>query len=68
MRRRRVTANLPEYLLAEAMGITGMGMTETLVRGLQLIRQTRSYEKSMALRGKINLKIDRDASRERLRR
>jgi hypothetical protein len=65
---RRITANLPEQLLAEAMGVTGKGITETLVEGLRLVRRARAYEKAMALRGKVKLSIDLDASRERRRR
>ena len=65
---RRITANLPEQLLEEAMEVTGKGITETLVEGLRLVRRVRAYEKAMALRGKVNLSIDLDASRERRRR
>ena len=65
---RRITANLPEGLLEEAMEVTGKGITETLVEGLRLVRRARAYEKAMALRGKVNLSIDLDASRERRRR
>jgi hypothetical protein len=63
--RRRVTANLPGDLLDEAMEVTGKGITETLVTGLHLVRRTRAYRSAMALRGKVRLKIDLDASRER---
>lgn len=67
-RGRRITANLPEQLLEAAMEVTGKGITETLVEGLRLVRRARAYEKAMALRGKVNLSIDLDASRERRRR
>ncbi|HEY3122603.1 MAG TPA: hypothetical protein VGK70_00900 [Thermoanaerobaculia bacterium] len=67
-RSRRVTANLPSDLLDDAMGVTGKGITETLVTGLRLVRRTRAYRKAMALRGKVHLKIDLDESRERSRR
>jgi hypothetical protein len=67
-RGRRITANLPEQLLEEAMEVTGKGITETLVEGLRLVRRARAYEKAMALRGKVNLSIDLDVSRERRRR
>jgi hypothetical protein len=66
--RRRVTANLPGDLLDDAMEVTGKGITETLVTGLDLVRRTRAYRAAMALRGKIKLKIDLDESRERPRR
>jgi hypothetical protein len=66
--RRRVTANLPGDLLDDAMDVTGKGITETLVTGLDLVRRTRAYRTAMALRGKVKLKIDLDDSRERPRR
>jgi hypothetical protein len=62
---RRVTANLPRELLDEAMELTGEGITDTLVEGLELIRRRRAYQKAMALRGKIELEVDLDVSRER---
>jgi hypothetical protein len=65
VRTRRVTANLPGALLDDAMHVTGKGITETLVSGLQLVRRTRAYRKAMALRGKVHLEIDLDESRER---
>jgi hypothetical protein len=67
-RGRRITANLPEQLLEDAMEVTGKGITETLVEGLRLVRRARAYERAMALRGKVNLSIDLDVSRERRRR
>jgi hypothetical protein len=65
---RRITANLPGPLLDEAMEVTGKGITETLVEGLRLVRRARAYEKALRLRGKIDLSVDLDASRERRRR
>jgi hypothetical protein len=64
----RITANLPEDLLREAMRVTGSGITETLVRGLRLVRRAGAYERAMALKGKIHLDVDLDQSRERRRR
>jgi hypothetical protein len=68
MANRRVTANLPRDLLEEAMNVTGKGITETIVEGLQLVRRSRAYEKAMAMRGKIRLSVDIGESRERRRR
>jgi hypothetical protein len=65
---RRVTANLPEDLLRDAMEASGRGITETLVEGLRLVRRSRAHAKAMALRGKIRLDVDLDESRERRRR
>jgi len=65
---RRITANIPAGLLAEAMKVTGKGITETLVDGLERVRQLRAYQKAIALRGKVRLDIDLEESRERSRR
>jgi hypothetical protein len=62
---KRITANLPEELLAEAMETTGSGITDTLVEGLRLVRQTGAYRKAMALKGAIQLDVDLEESRER---
>jgi hypothetical protein len=62
---RRITANLPEDLLEEALEATGEGITETLIQGLQLIRRSRAYEKGMALKGHLELDLDIDTLRER---
>jgi hypothetical protein len=65
---KRVTVNLPDVLLREAAAVTGQGITETLIAGLKLLAQRRAYTKALALRGKLDLRIDLDMSRERTRR
>ena len=64
----RITANLPEDLLREAMQVTRAGITETLVTGLRLVRRARAYERALRLKGKLRLEIDLERSRERRRR
>ena len=64
----RITANLPQDLLREAMEVTGAGITETLTRGLHLVRRSTAHERAMALKGKIRLDVDLETSRERRRR
>jgi hypothetical protein len=65
---RRVTANLPEELLRTACDVTGQGVTETLARGLELVRRSAAAARARSLRGKLRLDIDVEASRERPRR
>jgi hypothetical protein len=65
---RRITANLPADLLDDAMSVTGKGITDTLVEGLRLVRRARGYEKALALRGRLQLAVDLEESRERRRR
>lgn len=63
--KRRITANLPEDLLADAMEVTGKGITDTLVDGLERVRRSGAYGKALALKGKLELEIDLEESRER---
>jgi hypothetical protein len=62
---KRVTVNLPRHLLRDAAEVTGAGTTETIVQGLQLLARRRAYTKGLALKGKLDLRIDLDVSRER---
>ena len=65
MTTKRITANLPEELLEEAMETTGKGITGTLTEGLELLRRTRAHRKAMRLKGQIELDVDLGMSRER---
>jgi hypothetical protein len=65
---RRITANLPGDLLDEAMEVTGKGITETIIDGLEQVKRRRALPRALALRGKLRLDIDLDRSRERRRR
>jgi hypothetical protein len=68
MTARRITANLPGDLLDEAMEVTGKGITETIIDGLEQVKRRRALARALALRGKLRLDIDLDRSRERRRR
>ena len=65
---KRTTANLPADLLKEAMHVSGVGITETLVMGLKMLKRSIAYEKAQKLKGKLDLKIDTGVSRERTNR
>jgi hypothetical protein len=62
---KRVTVNLPAKLLAEAEQVSGRGITETIVLGLEQLARRRAYAKAIALKGKLRLAINLDSSRER---
>ncbi len=64
---RRVTANLPAGVLADAQRVTGKGITETLVEGLHLLQQRGVADGLEKLRGKIRIDIDVDELRGRAR-
>jgi hypothetical protein len=65
---KRITANLPQELLREAMEVSGKGITGTIVEGLRRVRQGRAFGKAQALRGRISLDINLEESRERSHR
>lgn len=66
---RKITAFVPEHLLAQAQACTGEGITETLRIALEQLTRDRFYKGMQALRGKVKfdhslLKLeDRDLSR-----
>jgi len=62
---KRVTVNLPAKLLSEAEQVSGRGITETIVLGLELLARRRAYAKALALKGKLRLAINLNVSRER---
>ncbi len=55
---KKITAHLPEDLLARAQKATGEGITETLRRGLQLVSAGEAYDNLRRLRGKVKFSID----------
>ena len=65
---RRITVNLPAALIGEAMKMTKLGITETLIEALNLVRRRRAYHNAMALKGKIKVSLDMDKVRERTHR
>jgi hypothetical protein len=54
-------------LLESACGVTGEGITETLIRGLAMVRRASAAAKARSLRGKLRLDVDLEVSRERPR-
>jgi hypothetical protein len=65
VRTRRVTANLPVHLLEEARKVTGTGITETLVTGLERVRASSALAQALKLRGRLKLNLDLDELRGR---
>lgn len=64
---KRITLNIPADLLDEARHLTGKNITDTIVSGLERIQRGGAYEKALKLRGKLDLNIDLETSRERRR-
>jgi len=55
---KRVTANLPQELLERAQAVSGEGITETLIKGLELVCRAEAITLARKLKGKISLEMD----------
>lgn len=58
MQTKRITANLPQKLLDEAIEATGLGITETLVAGLEAVLRQEALGRAKKLKGKLQLRED----------
>lgn len=55
---KKVTLVLPEDLLSRAQEASGLGITPTIRRGLELVAAGRAYDELRKLRGKVKLGLD----------
>jgi hypothetical protein len=60
---KKITANLPASLLARAQIVTGLGITETLIAGLEELERSRKRSALRALRGKVRIELDLEKTR-----
>lgn len=55
---KKITANIPAKLLERAQEATGLGITETLVAGLEELERSRKRSALRMLRGKVRFELD----------
>ena len=55
---KKITANIPARLLEQAQEATGLGITETLVAGLEELERARKRSALRMLRGKVRFELD----------
>lgn len=60
---KKITANLPAELLSRAQRATGLGITETLVAGLEELERSRKRSALRGLRGRVKFQLDLDTTR-----
>lgn len=60
---KKVTANIPAKLLERAQEATGLGITETLVAGLEELERSRKRSALRLLRGKVRFDLDLQKTR-----
>ncbi len=52
---RKITVEVPQELLEKAQRASGVGITQTVRTGLQLVAASRTYARLRRLRGKVRL-------------
>ncbi|MEQ1866934.1 MAG: hypothetical protein ABL996_20025 [Micropepsaceae bacterium] len=60
---RKITVRVPADLLAAAQMETGAGITETVRKGLELLRRAHAYRQMEKLRGKVKFDLSLDEIR-----
>jgi hypothetical protein len=60
---KKITANLPLELLLRAQRATGLGITETLVAGLEELEKSKKRSALRALRGHVKFELDLENTR-----
>jgi hypothetical protein len=60
---KKITANIPAKLLERAQEATGLGITETLVAGLEELERSKKRTALRMLRGKVRIELDLDKTR-----
>ncbi len=61
--RTKVTVNLPTATLRRARGITGGGITDTIVAGLEALDRKQRRTSLRALKGRVRIQLDLEKSR-----
>lgn len=61
---KKITIQIPNGLLRKAQSATGLGITPTIRRGLELVAAGRAYERLQRFRGKVRFSIDLKSLRE----
>jgi hypothetical protein len=60
---KKITANIPAKLLDSARAATGLGITETLIAGLQELERSQKRSALRKLRGRIRFDLDLEQTR-----
>lgn len=64
---KKVSTNIPEQLLKKACHLTSLNQTEALIAGLQELISQHEREAIVDLKGKIQIGLDLDRIRQRVR-
>lgn len=65
MTTKKIATNIPNELLREAVKLTGLNQTRTLIEGLKELIAQKKRMALLALKGKLHFSIDTNKSRQR---
>lgn len=54
---RKITVEIPSALLEKAQKASGMGVTQTVRSGLELLAASRAYDRMRQFRGKVHFSL-----------
>ena len=60
----KITVNVPESVLADALAVTGEGITQTVREGLERVARSRVYKQLGRMHGSSKIDLDIEALRE----
>ena len=61
---KKITVEVPSELLRKAQESTGLGITATIRKGLELVAARKAYDKLRRLRGRMRFSNDLDKLRD----
>ena len=64
---KKIATNLPDSLLREAVSLTGLNQTQTLIKGLEELIAKKKREELLKLEGRIKFDINLDRIRKRIK-
>jgi len=60
---KKITANIPAKLLKQAQDTTGLGITDTLIAGLEELERSHRRSALRSLRGRVKFELDLEKTR-----
>ena len=60
---KKITANIPAKLLRKAQDTTGLGITDTLIAGLEELERSHRRSVLRGLRGRVEFDLDLESTR-----
>ena len=67
MSTRKIATNIPSDLLDEAVQLSGLNQTQTLVEGLKELIAKKKRQELLSMGGRLQIRVNTDQTRKRIR-